>query len=36
MGSQDGLTHLHWALLNPGDLVLIPDPGYPIYQAGPL
>lgn len=36
MGSQDGLTHLHWALLNPGDLVLIPDPSYPIYQAGPL
>lgn len=36
MGSQDGLTHLHWALLNPGDLVLVPDPGYPIYQAGPL
>lgn len=34
MGSQDGLSHIHWALLNPGDVVLVPDPGYPIYYAG--
>lgn len=34
MGSQDGLAHIHWALLNPGDVVLVPDPGYPIYYAG--
>lgn len=34
MGSQDGLAHIHWALLNPGDIVLVPDPGYPIYYAG--
>ncbi|MCL6517550.1 MAG: aminotransferase class I/II-fold pyridoxal phosphate-dependent enzyme [Alicyclobacillus sp.] len=33
MGSQEGLTHLAWAVLNPGDLVLVPDPGYPIYDA---
>lgn len=33
MGSQEGLTHLAWALLDPGDLVLVPDPGYPIYEA---
>ncbi|MDD2422066.1 MAG: aminotransferase class I/II-fold pyridoxal phosphate-dependent enzyme [Heliobacteriaceae bacterium] len=36
MGSQDGLSHLHLALLNPGDLALVPDPGYPIYSAGVL
>lgn len=36
MGSQDGLTHIFWALVNPGDIVLVPNPGYPIYQAGPL
>lgn len=34
MGSQDGLAHIHWALLDPGDIVLVPDPGYPIYYAG--
>ncbi len=33
MGSQDGLGHLAMALLNPGDIVLVPDPGYPIYSA---
>ncbi|MFD1953678.1 aminotransferase class I/II-fold pyridoxal phosphate-dependent enzyme [Paenibacillus thailandensis] len=35
MGSQDGLAHLALALCNPGDAVLLPDPGYPIY-AGSL
>lgn len=34
MGSQDGLAHLALAVVNPGDYVLIPDPGYPIYEAG--
>jgi LL-diaminopimelate aminotransferase len=34
MGSQDGLAHLYLALVNPGDTVLVPDPGYPIYRAG--
>lgn len=34
MGSQDGLAHLYWATLNPGDIVLAPDPGYPIYHDG--
>jgi LL-diaminopimelate aminotransferase len=32
MGSQDGLAHLATAFINPGDVVLVPDPGYPIYQ----
>lgn len=32
-GSQDGLAHLSMALVNPGDVVLAPDPGYPIYHA---
>ncbi|UVI33751.1 aminotransferase class I/II-fold pyridoxal phosphate-dependent enzyme [Paenibacillus spongiae] len=34
MGSQDGLGHLALALCNPGDIALIPDPGYPVYAAG--
>lgn len=33
MGSQDGLAHLATALINPGEYVLVPDPGYPIYEA---
>jgi len=35
-GSQEGLAHLAQALVDPGDLVLVPDPGYPIYAAGPI
>jgi len=34
MGSQDGLGHLPLALLNPGDLALLPDPAYPVYVSG--
>lgn len=33
VGSQDGLAHLALAYLDPGDVVLVPDPGYPIYSA---
>ena len=35
-GSQEGLTHIGWALCNPGDVVLVPDPGYPIFELGPF
>lgn len=34
MGSQDGLAHMYLALLNPGDIAMVPDPGYPIYSVG--
>lgn len=34
MGSQDGLTHIFWALIDHGDAALIPDPCYPIYSDG--
>ncbi len=33
-GTQEGMGHLAMALCNPGDVVLLPDPGYPIYEAG--
>jgi LL-diaminopimelate aminotransferase len=33
MGSQDGLAHLATAMIDPDDYVLVPDPGYPIYEA---
>lgn len=36
IGSQEGLAHISLCLVNPNDVVLIPDPGYPIYSAGPL
>ena len=36
MGSQDGLAHISLCFANPGDVVLVPDPGYPIYTAGPI
>ncbi|MEK8127009.1 aminotransferase class I/II-fold pyridoxal phosphate-dependent enzyme [Paenibacillus filicis] len=33
MGSQDGLAHLALAVTDPGDIAIVPDPGYPIYSA---
>lgn len=35
-GSQEGLTHLGWTLCDPGDVVLVPNPGYPIFEIGPF
>lgn len=34
MGSQDGLVHLPMVLANPGDIILVPDPGYTAYATG--
>lgn len=34
IGSKEGIFHLHQALINPGDLVLAPDPGYITYTRG--
>jgi LL-diaminopimelate aminotransferase len=36
IGSKEGIAHLFLALADPGDDVLIPDPGYPIYQASAI
>lgn len=33
-GSQEGMGHLGMALCNEGDIVLLPDPGYPAFEAG--
>ena len=35
-GSQEGMAHLAWALCDPGDVVLVPNPAYPIFKTGPL
>jgi LL-diaminopimelate aminotransferase len=34
LGSKEGLFVLSQVLLNPGDVFLVPDPGYPVYSAG--
>ena len=31
-GSQEGMAHIAWALCNPGDVVLTPNPGYPMFE----
>ena len=36
IGSKEGIGHVHLAYLNPGDEVLVPDPGYPAYQGGTI
>lgn len=33
-GSQEGMGHIGMALCDPGDVVLLPDPGYPAFEAG--
>lgn len=34
-GSQEGIAHIGLSLFNEGDIVLVPDPGYPIFSIGP-
>jgi len=34
IGSKEGIAHISLGLLNPGDIALIPEPAYPVYQAG--
>jgi aspartate/methionine/tyrosine aminotransferase len=33
LGSKEGIFHISMAFLNPGDRVLVPDPGYPAYAS---
>lgn len=35
LGSQDGLAHIALSILDPGDVMLVPDPCYPIFADGP-
>lgn len=36
IGSKEGLFNLSQVLLNPEDVALVPDPGYPVYSAGAI
>jgi len=36
IGSKEGIGHIHLAFVNPGDIVLVPEPGYPVYNCGTI
>jgi LL-diaminopimelate aminotransferase len=36
IGSKEGIAHFPLAFLNPGDVALVPEPGYPVYHIGTL
>jgi alanine-synthesizing transaminase len=36
IGAKDGLTHLMWVLVEPGDAAVVPTPSYPIHASAPL
>src|SRR5256714_9605774 len=34
IGSKEGIAHLAMALLDPGDVAIVPEPGYAVYEGG--
>jgi LL-diaminopimelate aminotransferase len=36
IGSKEGIAHLPLAFINPGDVTLVPSPGYPVYNIGTI
>lgn len=36
IGSKEGIAHVFLAFVDPGDIALIPDPGYPVYKIGTI
>lgn len=36
IGAKEGLSHLMWTLVEPGDTALVPSPSYPIHIYGPI
>lgn len=36
IGAKEGLSHLMWALVQPGDVALVPEPSYPIHIYAPV
>jgi LL-diaminopimelate aminotransferase len=36
VGSKEGIAHLATAFVDPGDTVLVPDPGYPVYETSTI
>jgi LL-diaminopimelate aminotransferase len=36
IGSKEGIGHMHLGFINPGDIVLVPEPGYPVYSTAAI
>ena len=36
IGSKEGIGHISFCLIDPGDLALVPDPGYPVYSMSTI
>ncbi len=36
IGAKDGVAHIALCLIDPGDIALVPDPGYPVYAIGTM
>jgi len=36
IGSKEGIGHIAFCLIDPGDTALVPDPGYPVYSIGTM
>ncbi|HEY2959983.1 MAG TPA: LL-diaminopimelate aminotransferase [Actinomycetota bacterium] len=36
IGSKEGLAHLPWAFVDPGETALVPEPGYPVYEVATI
>jgi LL-diaminopimelate aminotransferase len=36
LGSKEGIAHVSWAFIDPGDVALVPDPAYPVFRRGTI
>lgn len=36
IGAKEGIGHMALCLIDPGDIALVPDPGYPVYSVGTM
>ncbi len=36
IGSKEGIGHMALCFIDPGDIALVPDPGYPVYEVGTM
>ena len=36
IGSKEGVAHVSWAFIDPGDTALVPDPAYPVFRRGAI
>lgn len=36
IGSKEGIANIHYCYVDPGDVVLVPDPGYPVYSTATM